>query len=100
MVKYVKGRDAPINYLGEGANVDSDCEDYPTGIDDGALKRSQKEESRAVLIAGSFSAYVRFLALLAPGEMTNFLAGRPSSSIAAQTPSRSLLSNRNAPTLA
>ena len=99
-MKYLKGRNTPINYLGEGANVDSDLEDYPTGVDDGTLKDQKEEGNRAVLIAGSFSAYAHFPALLTSGEITSSLAGSPFSSIAAQTRSRLLPSNRNAPTLA
>ena len=62
-MKYPQGRNAPINYLGEGDNVDSDFEDYTTGVDDG-LKDQKEKENRAVLIAGSFSAYACFLVLL------------------------------------
>lgn len=59
MVRYVKGRNIPINSLGEDVNVDSDCEGDSTVPDDGML---EENESRAVLITGSFSAYVQFLA--------------------------------------
>ena len=61
MVKYLKGRDARINELEGGVNVDSDCEGHSTGANEGGLKK-EDEETRAVLIAGSFSACVRFLA--------------------------------------
>ena len=61
MVKYLKSRDARINDLEGGVNVDSDCEDDSTGANDGELKK-EDEETRAVLIAGSFSACVRSLA--------------------------------------
>jgi len=58
LVKYLKGPNALINDLEGGANVDSDCEDDPTEVGDGTLKKEQDaEESRAVLIAGSFSAW-------------------------------------------
>ena len=60
MVKYFKGRDARINDLEGGVNVDSDCEGDSTGADDGELEK-EDEETRAVLIVGSFSACVRFL---------------------------------------
>ena len=60
MVKYLKGRNAPINDLEGGANVDSDCENYSANVSGGRSKE-KNEETRAVLITGSFSAYVRFL---------------------------------------
>ena len=63
MVKYLKGPNAPINDLDGGINVESDCEDDSTGVDDGTSKKEEEEESRAVLISGSFSACVRFLPL-------------------------------------
>jgi len=47
----------------EYVNVESDCEDEggSTGADGGTLKEEENEETRAVLITGSFSAYVRLL---------------------------------------
>lgn len=63
MVKYLKGPNPPINDLDGDINVESDCEDDSTGVDDGTSKKEQEEESRAVLVAGSFSTYVRFLPL-------------------------------------
>ena len=54
MVKYLKGPDILVNDLAGGVNVDSDCEGVPTGTGGG----NSKEESRAVLITGSFSACV------------------------------------------
>ena len=61
MVKYLKGRNVVINDLEGGVNIDSDCEGDYTGAGIGILKNQKKEEeSRAVLIVGSFSAYVRF----------------------------------------
>ena len=61
MVKYLKGRNAPMNDLEGGVNVDSDCEGDLAGAGDGASNEEQnEEETRAVLITGSFSAYVRF----------------------------------------
>ena len=58
MTKYLKGRDALINGLENGVNFDSDCEGDSTGAGDGTLEEQNEEESRAVLIAGSFSACV------------------------------------------
>ena len=63
VVKYLKGRNVLISDLEGGVNVDSDCEGDFTGAGDGASNGEQnEEETRAVLITGSFSAYVRFLA--------------------------------------
>lgn len=62
MVKYLKGRNTPITDLEGDINVDSDCEGDSTAAGDGASKEEAKEETRAVLAAGSFSAYVHSLA--------------------------------------
>ena len=62
MVKYLKGRNPPINDLEGAANLDSDCEDDHSGVSDETSKEKNEEETRAVLITGSFSACVRFLA--------------------------------------
>ena len=62
MVKYLKGRNVPMNDLEGGVNVDSDCEGDLTGTGGGTLNEEQNgEETRAGLIAGSFSACVCFL---------------------------------------
>ena len=60
MVKYIKGRNVPLNDLEGGVNVDSDCEGNLIGAGDEGLKEDQNEEIRAILIAGSFSACVCF----------------------------------------
>jgi len=57
LVKYLKGRNPPINDLEGAVNIDSDCEDDTTGTSDETLKEKDEEESRAVLITGSFSAW-------------------------------------------
>ena len=58
MVKYVKGQSPLISDLEGDVNVESDCDgDTPEGENELA---NTKEETRAVLITGSFSAYVRF----------------------------------------
>jgi hypothetical protein len=63
VVTNLRGRNTVINDLEGGINVDSDCEDESAGASEGTLKKEQdEEESRAVLIVGSFSAYVRFFA--------------------------------------
>jgi len=61
VVKYLRGKNTLVNDLEGDPNVDSDCEGDTTGAYDETLKE-ENEESRAVLIAGSFSAYVYFLA--------------------------------------
>ena len=58
MVKYSKGRHAPINDLEGDINVESDCEGDSTAAGDETLKNETNEASRAVLTTGSFSAYV------------------------------------------
>ena len=62
MVKYL-GRDTLINDLEGDLNVESDCEGDLMGVEPETvkIKEEEEEESRAVLITGSFSAYVRFL---------------------------------------
>lgn len=58
MVKYIKGRNTPIKDLEGGVNIDSDCEAASRVLIDTTLEKAKEEETRAVLIAGSFSAYV------------------------------------------
>ena len=59
VVKYLKGLNPPMNDLEGNVNVESDCEgDIPEAKDD--LPSKTGEEPRAVLITGSFSAYVHF----------------------------------------
>ena len=59
MVKYLKGHNPLIDDLGGGVNIDSDCEGDSTGGGCEPLKKERdEEETRAVLIAGSFSACV------------------------------------------
>jgi len=59
VVKYLKGGSVPVKDLEGDVNVESDCEGDSTVPNDGTPKE-EKEESRAVLIAGSFSACVAF----------------------------------------
>jgi len=62
VVKYLKGRNPLINDLEGDLNVDSDCEGDPIGTWGGMLEEEEnEEETRAVLVTGSFSAYVSFL---------------------------------------
>ena len=65
MVKYLKGGSALISDLEGDVNVESDCEGDLTVASDGTLKE-EWEESRAVLIAGSFSACAAFSPHLDP----------------------------------
>ena len=100
VVKLLKGRYVLMNHPEGDTNVDSDCEDDPAGTSDEALKEQNEEEIRAVLIAGSFSACVRFLPHPPnTGGVTGYPAGNLFFSIAVQTRSRSLPSNRKVPTL-
>ena len=95
MVKYLKKKNTSVSDLEGGANIESDCEESSWGIKGGTqgAKEVGGEEIRAVLITGSFSAYV--LAYFVPfsGEMTGSSAGNLSSFTAAQTQSPSLLSD-------
>jgi hypothetical protein len=62
VVKHLEGRDALINDLEGEVNVESDCEGELAGACDGAPNKEEaEEETRAVLITGSFAAYVRNL---------------------------------------
>ena len=92
-----------MNYLEGDVNIESDYEEVPPGVDgERSNSREEKEEQvRAILIAGSFSAYAHFPGLaLFWGEMTNYLAGNLYSSIAVRTRSCSPPSNPKAPTVA
>lgn len=101
MVKYLKDQNTFINDLEGGVNVDSDCEGDSTRVGDGVLKKEDDEgETRAVLIAGSFSAYVRSPPHPGTEGITNSTVGNLFSSITAQTRFHSLPSNRKASTLA
>ena len=62
-MKYLKGQNAMINDLEGDLNVESDCEgdSMGVGLETLTIKEEKEEETRAVLITGSFSAYVRFL---------------------------------------
>jgi len=66
VVIYPEGRNAPINYPGGDANVDSDWEGDSMGAGDRAPKTREEggEQARAVLTTGSFSAYVHLLSCL------------------------------------
>jgi len=99
VVKYLKGRNARIDDLEGGVNVDSDCEGDSTGANDGELKM-EDEETLAVLIAGSFSACALSRPILTLRGMTSSPVGNLFSSIAAQILSLSLPSNRKASTIA
>ena len=101
MVKYLRSQDTHINALERGFNADSDCEGDPAEASNGALE-GEEEETRAVLTAGSFSAYVHLLARWLHREMMtrSSPAGNLFSFIAAQSQSRSLPSNRKVLTIA
>ena len=59
VVKYVKGRNHLISDLEGDVNVESDCDGHIPGLEDELHNaKEEKKETRAVLITGSFSAYV------------------------------------------
>jgi len=61
VVKYLdlKGRHPLMNDLEGDLNVESDCEgDLPEAKDETSETKEKEEQVRAVLITGSFSAYV------------------------------------------
>jgi hypothetical protein len=60
VVKYLGGRNFVVNDLEGGSNIESDCEGDPTEVVPEAedMKERKEEETRAVLITGSFSAWV------------------------------------------
>jgi hypothetical protein len=62
VVKYLKGPNVRVNHLEGDVNVESDCEGEPVGVSNGTskMKEETEEDIRAVLITGSFSAYVRY----------------------------------------
>jgi hypothetical protein len=60
VVKYVNGRNPLISDLQGDPNVESDCDEHIPGVQDELPSaKGKKKETRAVLITGSFSAYVR-----------------------------------------
>ena len=64
MVKSLKGRNTVTSDPKGNLNIESDCEGDSTGAGLGTSESGsgvEKEETRAVLITGSFSAYVGFL---------------------------------------
>jgi len=62
VVKYLKGKDTLVKDLEGDLNVESDCEGDSIGVRLEMPKgKEEEEETRAVLITGSFSAYVYFL---------------------------------------
>ena len=62
MVIRLDGRSALTSPTHTFIDVESDCEGDSTGVGDGALdpEEEKEEQVRAVLIIGSFSAYVHF----------------------------------------
>ena len=61
-MKYIKGQNITTNDLEGDLNIESDCETDPMGVGLETLAIEEKEEeTRAVLITGSFSACVRCL---------------------------------------
>ena len=63
MIKCLKGRNVLTDDMEEYVNVESDCEGEgeSAGADEGTPKEEGNEETHAILITGSFSAYVPLL---------------------------------------
>ena len=61
MVKYLEDEKSTITDLEGDINVESDCESDSTGADGKSEKEKEEGGNRAVLVVGSFSAYVSFL---------------------------------------
>jgi len=71
VVKYLnlKGRRPLMNDLEGDLNVESDCEgDFLEVEEEKSEVKEKEEQARAVLITGSFSAYVDLPVLSPPGE--------------------------------
>ena len=67
VVKYLIGENASSNDLEGDANVESDCEGDPPVANGEAPEADEgKEQVRAVLITGSFSAYALVHCSLSP----------------------------------
>ena len=62
MVTYPKGRNNLTSDLEEDDHVESDCDEVSWGVSDN-FPKDKKEETRAVLSIGSFSACVHALLL-------------------------------------
>ena len=61
VVNYLKSQNTILNGLNEDLNIESDCESNSAGVARETPEvKNKKEEVRAVLITGSFSAYVDF----------------------------------------
>ena len=61
MIKHVRGRNPLIKDLEGDVNVESDCDGDVVKVKDELPNLEEgKEETRTVLITGSFSAYVHF----------------------------------------
>ncbi|KAF9643633.1 hypothetical protein BDM02DRAFT_1403367 [Thelephora ganbajun] len=64
LVRYLKGQNPLMNDLEGDIDVESDCEGDSPGANSEIPKADEKEDrTRAVLITGSFSAYVHFSVL-------------------------------------
>jgi hypothetical protein len=102
VVKYLKGQNNPVSDLEGDVNIESDCEEGPPGDKKGIQKAKEEkgEETRAVFITGSFSAYAPSHLVSFLREMTGSSAGNHYSSTAARTQSCSPPSNRRVSTLA
>ena len=72
MVKYLKGQNTPVSDLEGNVNIESDCEGGSSDVTERKQKAKEEngEETHAVLITGSFSAYALFYPASFSVEMT------------------------------
>ena len=100
MVKYLKGRNVPVSDLEGGVNIESDCEGDSREVKQETSKDGGEmgDQTRAVLITGSFSAYALSYSAFDLREVKSTSGGNPFSSTVAQTQSRSLPSSPKAST--
>ena len=93
MVKYLKGRNIPVNDPEGDVNIESDCEGDSQEVEQEIPKDGGETEDQtlAVLITGSFSAYALPYSSLELREIKSTAGGNPFSSTVVRTRSRSLL---------
>lgn len=76
MVRYVKGQSPPIEDLEGDANVESDCDgELPETGAELSSTEGTEEETCAVLITGSFAAYVHAVITFVSRGVTSFTVG-------------------------
>lgn len=69
VVKYSKGKNPLEGNLEADIDTESDCEGESLGVENGSPDTKEEEQTRAVLIPGSFATYVHsFTLALCQGE--------------------------------